>query len=73
VRRSWTKGEESEPNLVDIKNDERYFINSGKTSGTYMSYWCRYCWQTENKSDYGFISDLENHKKQEEMTEKKVM
>jgi len=63
-QRLWTKGEESGHflNLVNIKNDcdgDTLLIQAvpvGPTCHTGADT----CWQTPNKSSYGFISELEN-------------
>ena len=63
-QRLWTKGEESGHflNLVDIKNDcdnDTLLIQVNPVGPT-----CHKgtdtCWQTENKSSYGFLSTLED-------------
>jgi len=63
-QRLWTKGEESGNflNLVDIKNDcdGDTLLIQAKPVGPTCHTGAGTCWQTENKSDYGFISDLEN-------------
>ncbi|TRX16151.1 bifunctional phosphoribosyl-AMP cyclohydrolase/phosphoribosyl-ATP diphosphatase HisIE [Flavobacterium franklandianum] len=63
-QRLWTKGEESGNflNLVDIKNDcdEDSLLIQVKPVGPTCHTGADTCWQTENKSDFGFISTLEN-------------
>lgn len=63
-QRLWTKGEESGNflNLVDIKNDcdEDTLLIQAKPVGPTCHTGADTCWQTENKSDFGFISNLEN-------------
>jgi phosphoribosyl-ATP pyrophosphohydrolase/phosphoribosyl-AMP cyclohydrolase len=63
-QRLWTKGEESGNflNLVDIKNDcdEDTLLIQAKPVGPTCHTGADTCWQTENKSDYGFLSHLEN-------------
>ncbi len=63
-QRLWTKGEESGNflNLVDIKNDcdEDTLLIQAKPVGPTCHTGADTCWQTENKSDFGFISALEN-------------
>ena len=63
-QRLWTKGEESGNflNLVDIKNDcdEDTLLIQAKPVGPTCHTGADTCWQTENKSDFGFISTLEN-------------
>jgi len=63
-QRLWTKGEESGNflKLVDIKNDcdGDTLLIQAKPVGPTCHTGAGTCWQTENKSDYGFISDLEN-------------
>jgi len=62
-QRLWTKGEESGNflNLVDIKNDcdGDTLLIQAKPAGPTCHTGTDTCWQTESKSDYGFISDLE--------------
>ena len=62
-QRLWTKGEESGNflNLVDIKNDcdEDTLLIQAKPVGPTCHTGTDTCWQTENKSDFGFISTLE--------------
>ena len=62
-QRLWTKGEESGNflNLVDIKNDcdNDTLLIQVKPEGPTCHTGADTCWQTENKSDYGFISTLE--------------
>ena len=63
-QRLWTKGEESGNflNLVDIKNDcdGDTLLIQVKPDGPTCHTGSDTCWQTENKSDFGFISTLEN-------------
>ena len=63
-QRLWTKGEESGNflNLVDIKNDcdEDSLLIQAKPVGPTCHTGADTCWQMENKSDFGFISNLEN-------------
>jgi phosphoribosyl-ATP pyrophosphohydrolase/phosphoribosyl-AMP cyclohydrolase len=63
-QRLWTKGEESGNflNLVDIKNDcdGDTLLIQAKPVGPTCHTGADTCWQTENKSDFGFISHLEN-------------
>ncbi|MBC7846145.1 MAG: bifunctional phosphoribosyl-AMP cyclohydrolase/phosphoribosyl-ATP diphosphatase HisIE [Flavobacterium sp.] len=63
-QRLWTKGEESGNflNLVDIKNDcdEDTLLIQAKPVGSTCHTGADTCWQTENKSDFGFITTLEN-------------
>jgi phosphoribosyl-ATP pyrophosphohydrolase/phosphoribosyl-AMP cyclohydrolase len=63
-QRLWTKGEESGNflNLIDIKNDcdEDSLLIQAKPVGPTCHTGADTCWQTENKSDFGFISTLEN-------------
>ncbi len=63
-QRLWTKGEESGNflNLVDIKNDcdEDTLLIQAKPVGPTCHTGADTCWQTENKSDFGFISHLED-------------
>ncbi len=63
-QRLWTKGEESGNflNLIDIKNDcdEDTLLIQAKPVGPTCHTGADTCWQTENKSDFGFISALEN-------------
>ena len=62
-QRLWTKGEESGNflNLVDIKNDcdGDTLLIQAKPVGPTCHTGADTCWQTENKADYGFLSDLE--------------
>jgi len=62
-QRLWTKGEESGNflNLVDIKNDcdGDTLLVLVKPEGPTCHTGADTCWQTENKSDYGFITLLE--------------
>ncbi|HEY6144121.1 MAG TPA: bifunctional phosphoribosyl-AMP cyclohydrolase/phosphoribosyl-ATP diphosphatase HisIE [Flavobacterium sp.] len=62
-QRLWTKGEESGNflNLVDIKNDcdGDTLLIQAKPVGPTCHTGADTCWQTENKSDFGFISTLE--------------
>lgn len=63
-QRLWTKGEESGNflNLVDIKNDcdgDTLLIQANPVGPTCHT-GADTCWQTPNKSSYGFISELEN-------------
>jgi phosphoribosyl-AMP cyclohydrolase / phosphoribosyl-ATP pyrophosphohydrolase len=62
-QRLWTKGEESGNflNLVDIKNDcdGDTLLIQAKPVGPTCHTGADTCWQTENKADYGFISQLE--------------
>ncbi|MBQ0908751.1 bifunctional phosphoribosyl-AMP cyclohydrolase/phosphoribosyl-ATP diphosphatase HisIE [Flavobacterium sp. F-328] len=62
-QRLWTKGEESGSflNLVDIKNDcdGDTLLIQAKPVGPTCHTGADTCWQTENKADYGFISQLE--------------
>jgi phosphoribosyl-ATP pyrophosphohydrolase/phosphoribosyl-AMP cyclohydrolase len=62
-QRLWTKGEESGNflNLVDIKNDcdGDTLLIQVKPVGPTCHTGADTCWQTENKSDFGFISTLE--------------
>ncbi len=62
-QRLWTKGEESGNflNLVDIKNDcdGDTLLIQAKPVGPTCHTGADTCWQTENKSDFGFISHLE--------------
>ncbi|WP_367769822.1 bifunctional phosphoribosyl-AMP cyclohydrolase/phosphoribosyl-ATP diphosphatase HisIE [Flavobacterium sp. WC2421] len=62
-QRLWTKGEESGNflNLVDIKNDcdGDTLLVQAKPVGPTCHTGADTCWQTENKADYGFISNLE--------------
>jgi phosphoribosyl-ATP pyrophosphohydrolase/phosphoribosyl-AMP cyclohydrolase len=61
--RLWTKGEESGNflNLVDIKNDcdGDTLLIQAKPVGPTCHTGADTCWQTENKSDFGFLSTLE--------------
>lgn len=63
-QRLWTKGEESGNflNLVDIKNDcdEDTLLIQAKPVGPTCHTGADTCWQTKNKSDFGFISHLED-------------
>ena len=62
-QRLWTKGEESGNflNLVDIENDcdGDTLLIQAKPVGPTCHTGADTCWQTKNKSDYGFISNLE--------------
>ncbi|MGZ9675871.1 bifunctional phosphoribosyl-AMP cyclohydrolase/phosphoribosyl-ATP diphosphatase HisIE [Flavobacterium sp. GNP001] len=62
-QRLWTKGEESGNflNLVDIKNDcdGDTLLIQAKPVGPTCHTGADTCWQTVNKADYGFISQLE--------------
>jgi phosphoribosyl-ATP pyrophosphohydrolase/phosphoribosyl-AMP cyclohydrolase len=62
-QRLWTKGEESGNflNLVDIKNDcdGDTLLIQVKPVGPTCHTGADTCWQTENKSDFGFLSTLE--------------
>ncbi|CAH0335823.1 Histidine biosynthesis bifunctional protein HisIE [Flavobacterium sp. CECT 9288] len=62
-QRLWTKGEESGNflNLVDIKNDcdGDTLLIQAKPVGPTCHTGADTCWQTDNKADYGFISQLE--------------
>jgi phosphoribosyl-ATP pyrophosphohydrolase/phosphoribosyl-AMP cyclohydrolase len=62
-QRLWTKGEESGNflNLVDIKNDcdGDTLLIQVKPVGPTCHTGADTCWQTENKEDYGFLSNLE--------------
>ena len=62
-QRLWTKGEESGNflNLVEIKNDcdGDTLLIQAKPVGPTCHTGADTCWQTENKADYGFISQLE--------------
>ncbi|TWI00524.1 phosphoribosyl-ATP pyrophosphatase /phosphoribosyl-AMP cyclohydrolase [Flavobacterium tiangeerense] len=62
-QRLWTKGEESGHflNLVDIKNDcdGDTLLIQAKPVGPTCHTGADTCWQTVNKADYGFISQLE--------------
>ncbi|MBC5862992.1 bifunctional phosphoribosyl-AMP cyclohydrolase/phosphoribosyl-ATP diphosphatase HisIE [Flavobacterium turcicum] len=62
-QRLWTKGEESGNFLilVDIKNDcdGDTLLIQAKPVGPTCHTGADTCWQTENKADYGFISQLE--------------
>jgi phosphoribosyl-ATP pyrophosphohydrolase/phosphoribosyl-AMP cyclohydrolase len=63
-QRLWTKGEESGNflNLVSIKNDcdGDTLLIQAKPVGPTCHTGADTCWQTENISDYGFLSHLEN-------------
>jgi phosphoribosyl-AMP cyclohydrolase / phosphoribosyl-ATP pyrophosphohydrolase len=63
-QRLWTKGEESGNflNLVDIKNDcdGDTLLIQAKPVGPTCHKGTDTCWGTENKSEYGFISALED-------------
>jgi phosphoribosyl-ATP pyrophosphohydrolase/phosphoribosyl-AMP cyclohydrolase len=63
-QRLWTKGEESGNflNLVSIKNDcdDDTLLIQVKPEGPTCHKGTDTCWAEENKSDYGFISHLEN-------------
>ncbi|CAN1537695.1 bifunctional phosphoribosyl-AMP cyclohydrolase/phosphoribosyl-ATP pyrophosphatase protein [Flavobacteriaceae bacterium] len=63
-QRLWTKGEESGNflNLVDIKNDcdNDTLLIQVQPVGPTCHNGTDTCWATENKHDYGFISNLEN-------------
>ena len=62
-QRLWTKGEESGNflNLVDVKNDcdGDTLLIQAKPVGPTCHTGADTCWQTSNKADYGFISQLE--------------
>jgi phosphoribosyl-ATP pyrophosphohydrolase/phosphoribosyl-AMP cyclohydrolase len=62
-QRLWTKGEESGNflNLVEIKNDcdGDTLLIQAKPVGPTCHTGADTCWQTINKADYGFISQLE--------------
>ena len=62
-QRLWTKGEESGNflNLVDIKNDcdEDTLLIQAQPVGPTCHTGADTCWQTPNKNNYGFISELE--------------
>ncbi|OUD36919.1 bifunctional phosphoribosyl-AMP cyclohydrolase/phosphoribosyl-ATP diphosphatase HisIE [Flavobacterium sp. FPG59] len=62
-QRLWTKGEESGNflNLVDVKNDcdGDTLLIQAKPVGPTCHTGADTCWQTVNKADYGFISQLE--------------
>ncbi|WP_026713628.1 bifunctional phosphoribosyl-AMP cyclohydrolase/phosphoribosyl-ATP diphosphatase HisIE [Flavobacterium daejeonense] len=62
-QRLWTKGEESGNflNLVDIKNDcdEDTLLIQAQPAGPTCHTGADTCWQTPNKNNYGFISELE--------------
>jgi phosphoribosyl-ATP pyrophosphohydrolase/phosphoribosyl-AMP cyclohydrolase len=63
-QRLWTKGEESGNflNLVDIKNDcdNDTLLIQVQPVGPTCHKGTDTCWATENKQEYGFISNLEN-------------
>ena len=63
-QRLWTKGEESGNflNLVEIKNDcdNDTLLIQVKPEGPTCHKGTDTCWAEENKTDYGFISTLEN-------------
>ena len=63
-QRLWTKGEESGNflNLIDIKNDcdNDTLLLQVKPDGPTCHKGTDTCWAEENKTDYGFISKLEN-------------
>jgi len=63
-KRLWTKGEESGNflNLIDIKNDcdNDTLLIQVKPDGPTCHKGTDTCWAEENKSDYGFISALED-------------
>ena len=63
-QRLWTKGEESGNflHLVDIKNDcdGDTLLIQAKPVGPTCHKGTDTCWATENKQEYGFISNLEN-------------
>ncbi|PWA08989.1 bifunctional phosphoribosyl-AMP cyclohydrolase/phosphoribosyl-ATP diphosphatase HisIE [Flavobacterium laiguense] len=63
-QRLWTKGEESGNflNLVDIKNDcdNDTLLIQVKPVGPTCHKGTDTCWATENKQEYGFISNLED-------------
>lgn len=63
-QRLWTKGEESGNflNLVEIKNDCDYdtLLIQVKPEGPTCHKGTDTCWAEDNKTDYGFISTLEN-------------
>lgn len=62
-QRLWTKGEESGNflDLVDIKNDcdGDTLLIQAKPVGPTCHTGADTCWQTKNKEDYGFLSNLE--------------
>ena len=63
-KRLWTKGEESGNflNLVEIKNDcdNDTLLIQVKPEGPTCHKGTDTCWAEENKTDYGFVSTLEN-------------
>ncbi len=63
-QRLWTKGEESGNflNLIDIKNDcdNDTLLIQVKPEGPTCHKGTDTCWGAENKTDYGFISNLES-------------
>jgi phosphoribosyl-ATP pyrophosphohydrolase/phosphoribosyl-AMP cyclohydrolase len=63
-KRLWTKGEESGNflNLIDIKNDcdNDTLLIQVKPVGATCHNGTDTCWAEENKTEYGFISKLEN-------------
>ncbi|KIC01104.1 phosphoribosyl-ATP pyrophosphatase [Flavobacterium sp. JRM] len=63
-KRLWTKGEESGNflHLKSIKNDcdNDTFLIQVQPEGPTCHTGADTCWQEENKTNYGFISDLEN-------------
>jgi phosphoribosyl-ATP pyrophosphohydrolase/phosphoribosyl-AMP cyclohydrolase len=63
-QRLWTKGEESGNflNLVDIRNDcdNDTLLIQVKPVGPTCHKGTHTCWATENKQEYGFITNLEN-------------
>ncbi|PRZ23388.1 bifunctional phosphoribosyl-AMP cyclohydrolase/phosphoribosyl-ATP diphosphatase HisIE [Flavobacterium granuli] len=62
--RLWTKGEESGNflHLIEVKNDcdNDTLLIQAKPEGPTCHKGTDTCWGVENKTDYGFISDLEN-------------
>lgn len=63
-QRLWTKGEESGHflHLIDVKNDcdNDTLLIQAKPEGPTCHKGTDTCWGVKNKTDYGFISDLEN-------------
>ncbi|CAM4027033.1 bifunctional phosphoribosyl-AMP cyclohydrolase/phosphoribosyl-ATP diphosphatase HisIE [Flavobacterium sinopsychrotolerans] len=63
-QRLWTKGEESGNflNLIDIKNDcdNDTLLIQVKPEGPTCHKGTETCWADENKSDYGFLTTLED-------------
>jgi phosphoribosyl-ATP pyrophosphohydrolase/phosphoribosyl-AMP cyclohydrolase len=63
-QRLWTKGEESGNflNLIDIKNDcdNDTLLIQVRPEGPTCHKGTDTCWETENKTNYGFISTLED-------------